>query len=378
LNRKEMLGYLLRVAEPVLRAGAADRLKECLPYVNENRKQFTCFEAVGRLIMGMAPWLTAEVTDPVEKRLQKEYTVLCQQTIRNQLDPKAADYADLKTLNWTGSQILVDMAFLIQGVFRGKKALWDPMDWEGKSLFVEAMKECRPILEDGCNNWILFRAYVEAGIYLAEGKCNLEIAEALIRKADGWYAGDGFYKDGEMFAMDYYNSYVILPMLCEITEILDSAWQHTVPADVYWHHLRRYAQILERQIALDGTYIVVGRSASYRCGAFHALALAALRHKLPENLPPAQVRCALSAVIKRTLRDSSFDEKGFLKIGICRDQPALGEPYISTGSLYLCAGAFLPLGLPDADAFWTGEDLPWTQKRIWMGENVSCDQKIRD
>jgi hypothetical protein len=173
--------------------------------------------------------------------------------------------------------------------------------------------------------------------------------EMIFRQLDEWYVGDGFYKDGPSFAMDYYNSFVIHPMIYELSEILEKRWSYPVSKEVYGKRLSRYAEIQERQIAPDGTYIVVGRSVTYRCGAFQALSLAAWKHMLPNSLSPAQVRCALSAVIGRTLSDRSFDEKGFLVIGVCGEQPDLGEPYISTGSLYLCSTAFLVLGLPETD-----------------------------
>jgi hypothetical protein len=38
----------------------------------------------------------------------------------------------------------------------------------------------------------------------------------------------------------------------------------------------------------------------------------------------------------------------------------------------------LPLGLPETDEFWSGEDKPWTQKRIWNGEDIDFDNKIID
>ena len=40
--------------------------------------------------------------------------------------------------------------------------------------------------------------------------------------------------------------------------------------------------------------------------------------------------------------------------------PGIGERYISTGSLYLCAAAFLPLGLPPSDPFWASPPEPFT------------------
>ncbi|HEX8464231.1 MAG TPA: DUF2264 domain-containing protein, partial [Abditibacterium sp.] len=65
-----------------------------------------------------------------------------------------------------------------------------------------------------------------------------------------------------------------------------------------------------------------------------------------------------------------------LKLGFCGAQPDLAEPYISTGSLYLCSAALLPLGLPAENEFWSAPDAPWTSQRIWGGENVSADCAI--
>jgi hypothetical protein len=130
-------------------------------------------------------------------------------------------------------------------------------------------------------------------------------------------------------------------------------------------------------IALDGSYPVLGRSITYRCGAFHALADTALRHALPDPVTTAQTRCALAAVIARTLSPAgTFDAKGWLQIGLAGHQPALGETYISTGSLYLCANAFLPLGLPANDPFWATPDAPYTSQKAWAGTNLPADHAI--
>lgn len=376
MNRQEMITYLLKVADPVIQAGAKDTLKEKLPCYSEERREHTYFEAVGRLILGIAPWLIAKTSDSEEQKLQEEYGTLCIKMIRNQLDPKAKDYANFDTLAVDCSQTIVDIAFLVQGIFRAKSVLFDKMDDECKKMLLDALLLCREAKVWDDNNWLLFSAYIETAIYLMTGDCDLEKVKNIILQFDNWYVGDGFYGDGPLFAMDYYNSYVIQPMLCEIVEIFENILDLPHNAAHYWNYLSRYAQIQERMIAADGTYFVIGRSSAYRVGAFQALALAALRKKLPVSLPPSQVRCALSSVIEKTLGKDSFDENGYLQVGICAYQPAIGEEYISTGSLYLCSGAFLPLGLSDNDKFWTEEDLPWTQKRIWNGENVRGDYRI--
>jgi hypothetical protein len=100
-------------------------------------------------------------------------------------------------------------------------------------------------------------------------------------------------------------------------------------------------------------------------------------HRLPEELPAGQVRCALNAVIGRTLSPAgTYDEAGWLRIGLSGHQPSIGERYISTGSCYLASFAFLPLGLPASDPFWTDADRPWTAVHVWGGGDIPCDHAL--
>jgi hypothetical protein len=102
-----------------------------------------------------------------------------------------------------------------------------------------------------------------------------------------------------------------------------------------------------------------------------------LRRQLPDKISPGQVRSALTAVIKRMIEaPNTFDENGWLKIGFAGHQPGLAEPYISTGSLYLCTTAFLPLGLPPSDEFWTDPASDWTSVRAWKGQDLAADHAI--
>jgi hypothetical protein len=82
-------------------------------------------------------------------------------------------------------------------------------------------------------------------------------------------------------------------------------------------------------------------------------------------------------VIRRTLEaPDTFDANGWLRIGLCGHQPAIGETYISTGSLYLCSVAFLPLGLDPADPFWSSPPQPWTSVKAWTGQPFQIDHAI--
>jgi hypothetical protein len=99
--------------------------------------------------------------------------------------------------------------------------------------------------------------------------------------------------------------------------------------------------------------------------------------QLPDTLTPGSVRCAMTAVVRRSLdAPGTFDDQGWLRIGLCGHQPHLGERYISTGSLYLCAVGLLPLGLAPADDFWSSAAARWTSQRLWSGEDLPADHAL--
>jgi hypothetical protein len=190
--------------------------------------------------------------------------------------------------------------------------------------------------------------------------------------------GDGVYGDGPQFHWDYYNSFVIQPMLLDILSTLQNytqEWNSITPE--IWKRAKRYAVIQERLISPEGTFPVIGRSITYRTGVFHLLAQIAWKNELPEPLTAPQVRAALTAVMKQLLdTEGTFDTNGWLQIGFRGHQPHLGEEYISTGSLYLCSMIFLPLGLKSSDPFWTQPAQPWTAQRIWSGQDMPADHAL--
>jgi hypothetical protein len=272
---------------------------------------------------------------------------------------------------------VVDASFLALGILRAPKQLLATMTPGTRERMIAAMIAERKILT-GLNNWVLFSAMDEALLKaLGADWDRMRVAYAL-NELQSWYVGDGTYGDGPHYHADFYNSYVMHPYLLTLMEVLgdaEPAWK--AMRSVVVSRVSRYADIQERAIGPDGTFPVLGRSICYRAGAFHLLADAALRGLLPTDVSPAQVRSALTAVQARTLdAPNTFDAQGWLRIGLAGHQPSLGETYISTGSLYLCSAAWLPLGLPPSHAFWSSPDADWTQKAVWSGKDAAADHAI--
>ncbi len=372
-DRPYWADMLYRIAHPVLEALANGRLKATMPVEvahPQDRAHVTHLEAFGRTLAGIAPWLESPDLDTGEATRRDEIAALAGRSLRAACDPDSADYLNFSV----DRQPLVDAAFLAHGILRAPRALWDDLDGETRGLVIAALKLTRRIRPNH-NNWLLFAAMVETFLERCAGEGDLLRVDYALREHQQWYLGDGLYGDGPFFHWDYYNSFVIQPMLLDILDTLRGRredWDRW--AELAHERAQRYAVIQERLIAPDGSFPAIGRSVCYRVGAFQLLAQMALRRDLPESLPPAQVRGALTAVIRRTLDASgTFDANGWLTLGLSGHQPSLAEPYISTGSLYLCTVGFLPLGLPPRDPFWSGEDLPWTAQRVWSGEDLPAD-----
>lgn len=291
------------------------------------------------------------------------------------MNPSSPDYMTFS--GKYGKQPLVDAAFLAQAFLRSPKVLWGELDKETKKMVISEMRKTREITP-WSNNWLMFSAMIEAFF--------LEIGEQYDEKPiyyafnqhEKWYKGDGIYGDGPEFHWDYYNSFVIHPMILDISQIMLKYKKiNETNVKQYLNRSMRYASILERLISPEGTYPPIGRSLAYRMGAFHLLAQLSLMKKLPKNISPSQVRCSLTAVIKKQMTTiGTFDNHGWLKIGFNGNQLNIGESYISTGSLYLCSLVFLPLGLPEIDNFWNSPEELWTQKKAWKGIEFPIDSKL--
>lgn len=370
----EMAG---RLSTPVLTALAHRQLKATMPVEAldpKERAPYTHLEALGRLLCGIAPWLELGGDSSAEGKSRAHFAALAREAIDAGTDPKSPDFMNFSS----GRQPVVDAAFLAQAMLRAPNELWKKLDARVQANVVAALISSRPI-QPGENNWKLFASEIESLLHrVGQKRDEARLFEGPRKHAD-WYVGDGMYGDGPEFHWDYYNSFVIQPMLLETLDVVagESAQWKTFHEKVL-ARLTRYAAIQERLITPDGSYPVIGRSIAYRCGAFQGLALAALRHILPEDVSPAQARVALTSVIRRTLEaPGTWDEKGWLRIGVGGHQPGLGENYISTGSLYLCSAALLPLGLQAEDPFWSAPPAKTSWEKIWSGVNLPADHAIK-
>lgn len=382
-ERVYWLNTMIKMVEPIYTNLSCNTLRKNMPVETRDglntgnaRKEVTHLEALGRSFAGIAPWLNLPINQTDEGKLRAKYVDLVVKSLANAVNPESPDYMPFDR---PISQALVDAAYVAEGLLRSKEQIWPRLDTLTQQRLVKEMKASRRF-KPADKNWLMFSAMIEAALLEFTGECNMKPINYALRRHKEWYKGDGWYGDGRRLHMDYYNSFVIQPMMMDVLEVMK---RHGIEgADFYDVQLKRfirYAEQQERMIGPDGTYPPIGRSIAYRLGAFQALAQVALMKMLPKKVKPAQVRCALTQVMKRQLTDGTFDKDGWLTLGFCGHQPRLAEKYVSTGSLYMCTLVFLPLGLDASDEFWSGKAEKWTSLKIWGGDTtVGPDHALRD
>lgn len=379
-DRELWAGVLYQMAAPVLSNMSEGKLQENMlvelsPTWDGRDKRVTYMECFGRLMAGLAPWLSLPDDDTAEGKQRKQLREWALKSYAQSVDPESKDY-----LLWRKEgQPLVDAAYIAESFLRGYDALWVPLDDLTKQRYIAEFQQLRRV-DPPYTNWLLFSSTVECFLKKAGAQTDYYRITSALRKVDEWYVGDGWYSDGEDFAFDYYNSFVIHPMYVECLEVMTNGGKQNI-----WNvkggnfpnalkRMQRFGMILERFVSPEGTFPVFGRSITYRTGVLQPLALLSLRGWLPKELPAGQVRAAMTAVIQRMFGDNrNFNAEGYLTLGFNGSQPNISDWYTNNGSLYLASLAFLPLGLPADAPFWTDAPQLWTSKKAWGGEDFPKD-----
>ena len=384
-DRQYWCSLAYKMAQPVLENMAKGELQknmltEFSPSFDNRNKNVVYMETFGRLMAGIAPWLTLPDDETVEGKQRKQLREWALAAYKNSVDPQSPDY-----LCWgSAGQNLVDAAYIAESFLRAYDTLWKPLDEVTKKRYLTEFTKLRSI-DPPYTNWLLFSSTIESFMAKAGGSYDQYRVNSTCRKMEEWYVGDGWYADGPVFAFDYYSSYVFHPMYLETLQAMIDAKANTrLDYKKYYDRemkrCQKYAIILERLISPEGTFPVFGRSIPYRMATMQPLALMAWYQTMPKDLSNGQVRAALTKVLHHMFdQENNFNEKGYLSIGFCgTNQKDVADWYTNNGSLYMTTLAFMPLGLAADHPFWTDAAQPWTQVKAWNNQPFPKDHQWKD
>lgn len=212
-DREVWTTLLYQMAQPVLEPMSEGRLQQVMTVESGNLelsptwdgrdKKVSYLEAFGRLMAGLAPWLSLPDDDTAEGQQRKQLREWALKAYANAVDPESPDY-----LGWgSGGQTLVDAAYLVESFHRGWKALWEPLDDVTKQRYIKEIQGLRRY-DPPYTNWLLFVSMEECFLMKARAQFDPYRIKMGLSKVEEWYVGDGWYSDGPSFAFDYYNSWM--------------------------------------------------------------------------------------------------------------------------------------------------------------------------
>lgn len=378
ITRKDWIKILLKITLPILERSANGYLKKEMPK-GAFFKEDQYLEAIGRIICGIAPWIECKENGSDFEYSQKKYvTSLIVKTIDNITQTNSPDYINFAQ----SAQALVDTAYLVQGFLRSP-ILWHLLGKEiQERLILEILKTRK--FNPGDNNWLLFASIIEAFFlkYSSVPIIKKRLNKGLKYFSTFFYMGDGMYGDGITFSMDYYNSYVIHPMMLDILQACINKTPSAKYNKLYKTAIvrfRRFVEIQERTVSSNGTYPIYGRTQICRLGSFQALSYSIYKSQIPESLSKSQIKGCLNSLLCNFMdNNKNFDDHSFLTIGINGSQPGIAENYVSYGSAYHICNFFLCLALPATDSFWTCQATEWTSLKLANGTDIPQDHALDD
>jgi len=259
-------------------------------------------------------------------------------------DPKHPEYwGDIVDY----AQHLVEMAALTWGLYLSKGLIWDKFSPAEQKQVADYLFQCTKVKYHQ-NNWLLFNVITNSVLKKFGMPYSQEQIDANLAGCDHMYMGDGWYRDGNINRIDYYNAWAFLYYYL-MWVILDGESKPDV-AEKHKERARLFARDLRYFYAGDGGVPCFGRSMIYRFGFLSPLALG--QHLGCLDIPAGEVKTLCNGVMKFFCANEILTEQNHLSMGFLRPCAEILEHYSCGGSPYWATKAFNLLMIQPDNPFW--------------------------
>jgi hypothetical protein len=207
------------------------------------------------------------------------------------------------------------------------------------------------------NNHVLFGATIQAFLASVEAPFSMGEIEAALDRIEDWYAGDGWYSDGDGRRFDHYNAWTFHLYPFFILEMLGAgSCQESASAerrDLYRSRLRQFLDGYQHLFAASGSPLIQGRSLTYRWGVVAPFWMGEIQGVSP--LPPGRTRRLASGAAKY-FTDRGVGSDGVLSLGWWRESAGILQSYNAPGSPLWASKGFFGLLLPPSHKAWQADE----------------------
>jgi hypothetical protein len=278
-----------------------------------------------------------------------DHWALYRRGLANGTDPKHPEYWG--QVNST-DQRMVELAAIGFTLRLLPHLVWDPLPQDAKDNLAAYLKHARQF-DYADNNWKFFRILVDLGLEQCGVEFDRSLTDKYLEELDGFYLGDGWYRDGNVRRIDHYIPFA-MHFYGLIYAKLAKGDDQRVAA--YKERTALFAKDIRHWFDDEGGTLAFGRSLTYRfaCGGiWGALAFADL-----EALPWGEIKGQFLRHLRWWSKLPIANRDGILSVGYGYPNLFMSESYNSAGSPYWALKAFLPLALPEDHPFWQAEETP--------------------
>lgn len=311
------------------------------------------FEAFSRVFILLAPMLA--VRPGLRDDAGIDLEAFAAASLERHLAPWGSAYIGMPEPRTSPFQ-LVQWVGLLFGFWSGGRRVWRQLPERLRSAALDNLSACAHH-RSNAHNWLFFNvlafAFLREEGYPIDESWEQELLELLA----GWYAGDGWYRDGHHF--DYYNAWAFQTYAAVWTS-LESAGRYPDLRRLFRQRLHTFLESYPRFFSADGHSLLWGRSSVYRFAASAPFAAAFLPDGAGGDLPisPGRARRILSGNLRQFLRRDDTFIDGIPSSGFYRPFAPMLQSYSGPGSFGWMHKAFLGLALPAESPFWTDAEAP--------------------
>ena len=353
-TRDHWLEMFADLIVPIVDNASAGRARQVIPGPRSHHGRVADeLEGFTRSFIMAGPWLSASesgVVDSVDGK--RDVAAFYHEGILAGTDPRHPEYwGDIVDY----AQHLVEMACLAWSLYLSRRWTWDTYTEAEKRRVADYLFQCTGVAYHR-NNWLLFNVVTNAVLKRLDMPYSQQQLDENIEACEHMYIGSGWYRDGNVNRIDFYNAWAFHYYYL-IWTILDGESKPEVAA----RHRGRVAELARQMpyfVAGDGSAPVFGRSMIYRFGYLAPLVLGA--HLGAVDVPAGLVRSVCNATMRFFADRPIVTDKGFLGMGYIAPNESILEHYSCGGSPYWSAKVFNAFLMAPDHPFWTAreEELP--------------------
>jgi hypothetical protein len=347
-TRKHWEESFMRLWAPITRSASPHKARQFIPGPRSHHGRVADeLEGFTRSFIMAAPWLSSSDADGFElDGVPYDVAGFYREGILAGTDPTNPEY-------WGDpvdfAQHLVEMASLTWGLWQSRTRIWERFSEVERGQIASYLLACTKVKYHP-NNWLLFNVVTNAALKRLGMPYNQEQIDQNLGFCDGMYLGDGWYQDGDVPRIDYYNAwafhyYYLIWAVLDGTSKPELARRHILRAEEF---LTSFCHLM----AIDGATPCFGRSEIYRFAFIAPIALLALAGGESSERLFGTLRSVADLGLKWFLTKPVTSADGHLSLGYVEACADMLEHYSCGGSPYWAAKAFNLLALPAGHPFW--------------------------